>query len=172
MENTFVSERFEATRKNRYLLKKLKNKYSREFINIYTSYDGEINDKLKKIACLYDIVHKGSLNVHIFDSDMEKMSNEHIQQIYLNIKQNADKNFKYFYESYIRKIEKGYEQEYIQNALDDLKNAYYTYRKVNNPSWNLEDYQITESEIKNLYNILIPSSGEKDSDKKELEEKQ
>lgn len=50
----------------------------------------------------------------------------------------------------------GYTEDFVQNALSDVKVAYSTYRKVNNPDWNLKESQITENEMTNLYNILVP----------------
>ncbi len=172
MEDNFAEARFEGIRKNRYLLKHLKNKTARIFISTYNDSKKEKTNDLKKLACIYNRLDRGSLSIHIFDTDIEMISENDVEEVYVKIKQNADKNFKCFYESYLRKIEMGYEEEYIQTALEDLKNAYYTYRKASNPSWDLEDYQITENEMKNLYDILIPNSEEKISDKKELEEKQ
>ena len=171
MENAFVSKRFEGIRRNKYLLKHLKNKTARIFISTYNNSNEEKINDLKKLACVYNRLDRGSLSIHIFDTDIEMISENDVEEVYAKIKENIDKNFKHFYESYLRKIEMKYEQEYVEKAFEDLKNAYYIYRKVNNPSWDLEDYQITEDEMRNLYNILVPNKNESSCNKKVLEEK-
>lgn len=74
--------------------------------------------------------------------------------MYEEIKQNAGTKFIEFYDSYRRKIDMQYFQEYIDNALRDVKMAYQIYRKSNNPEWDSPSEQISITEMENLYSVL------------------
>lgn len=157
----FASARMESTIKKNYMLKQLKNKSAKSFLVIYLNSNGEVTKNLKKVACLYKRSHSGISDTNISDEDLEEITDEEINEIYGKIKDGASQNFTKFYESYRRKIDKGYfDQNIVNNAYNDLKTAYSTYRMVNNPLWNLKKEQITEAEMANLYNKLVPQTGE------------
>ncbi len=160
MEESFTSARMESTRINKYLLKQLKNKSAKAVLEIYMNSKGEITPKLKKATCLYIRAHSGSLDTEITDAALEKITDKEINEVYGKIKNGASENFVKFYESYRRKLDEGYNQDCIDNAFADLKTAYSAYRMANNPLWNLEEEQITQSEMSNLYNILVPQTKE------------
>lgn len=171
MVDNFASARMESTRINKYLLKQFKNKSAKSFLTIYINSKGEVTPSLKKAACLYTRAHSSSLDTFIEDGSPDKITDEQINEIYGKIKDGASKNFVKFYESYRRKIDKSYNQDIIDNAFGDLRTAYSTYRMANNPLWNLEEEQITEAEMANLYNILVPQTGENPSNPISKEEK-
>ena len=77
-----------------------------------------------------------------------------IEDVYEKIKQNAGTRFIEFYDSYRRKIDMHYFQEYVDNALRDVKMAYQIYRKSSNPDWDSPAEQISISEMENLYSVL------------------
>lgn len=171
MGDNFASARMESTRINKYLLKQFKNRSSKAFLKIYLNNKGEVTSSLKKAACLYTRAHSGSLDTYITDGSLDKITDEQINEIHEEIKEGVSKNFVKFYESYRRKIDKSYNQDIVDNALGDLKTAYSTYRMANNPLWNLEESQITEDEMTNLYNILVPQTGENPVNPMSKEEK-
>lgn len=171
MEESFASARLDSIRINKYLLKHNKNEYKYLFLATYLNSKGEVTENLKKATFLYKRAHMGSLDTHITDTSLEEISDEEINDIYKEIKEGAFRNFIEFYESYRRKIDKSYDQDIIDNAFGDLKTAYSTYRIVNNPLWNLKKEQITEKEMTNLYNILVPQTGENPSNPISKEEK-
>lgn len=160
MVDNFTSARMESTRINKYLLKQFKNKSEKSFLTIYINSKGEVTPNLKRVACLYVKAHSSSLDTYITDDSLEKITDEQINEIYGKIRDGASKNFVKFYESYRRKIDKSYNRDIIDNAFGDLRTAYSTYRMANNPLWNLEEEQVTEDEMSNLYNILVPQIGE------------
>lgn len=171
MEDNFTRARLEGIRKNKYMLKHLKNKIAKDFLTVYGEANkGEIN-KLKELTYMYNLLCEGNLNICPSTFDLEKISQSEIQDVYLGIRNIANNNFIYFYESYLRKIEREYEQKYVENALGDLKNAYYIYRKANNSAWNLDENQITKDEMTNLYNILTEKTKNEKVSSKEIEEK-
>lgn len=157
----YENYRIEGIRMKNYILKQLKNKSAKSFLVIYLNSNSEVTKNLKKAACLYKRSHSGISDTNISDEDLEEITDEEINEIYGKIKDGASQNFTKFYESYRRKIDKGYfDQNIVNNAYNDLKTAYSTYRMANNPLWNLEETQITEAEMANLYNILVPQTGE------------
>ena len=171
MEDNFTAMRSEAIIKNNYSVKQARNKTAKDFIYAYVATDDKGTIEVKKAACLYNLARRGTLNTYISDAALEGLTEEDVTNIYKLAKQNSTENFKKFYESYTRKIEKGYFPEFIENALSDLKVAYSAYRKANNPLWDLQDSQITEAEMKNLYCILVPSNEAPDTKPKIIEEK-
>lgn len=170
MEDNFWSARLNSTRINNYALKQQKNKSAKAIVTIYLNNKGEITQNLRTTAFLYNRICSGILDTNLTEDNISKITDEQINDIFLEIKSNADKNFIRFYESYRRKIDKGYTKEFVCNALSDLKTAYATYRKLNNSSWNLQDSQITENEMTNLYNILTQNK-QQNSNSKQKEEK-
>lgn len=157
----FASARMESTIKKNYMLKQLKNKSAKSFLVIYLNSNGEVTKNLKKAACLYERAHSGISNTDVTDEALEGITDEQINETYEKIKARASENFIKFYESYRRKIDlKYFDQNIVANSFGDLKTAYSTYRMVNNPLWNLKKEQITEEEMANLYNMLVPQTGE------------
>lgn len=156
MEDNFSRARLEGIIRKKYIEKCKKNNTKKDFIYKYYENDNEDYLKNLKIATFkFTQAHSG---IVCYDYNQENIlrtiSEEEINKTFELIKSNSSANFKYFYESYRRKIDKEYSQEFRDNALMDLKTAYQTYRKIQNPSWNLEASQITENEMENLYNIL------------------
>lgn len=158
MSDEFSRARLESTIRKNYMIKSLKNRTAKELVNNYSSSENHATPKMKKIACTFLRLQNSDLSLFFTQSELDRITEVEIKEIYVNIKENSSKNFKYFYESYLRKIKKGYNEEYVENALEDLKNAYQTYRKVNNSFWNLENSQITISEMQNLYNLMVPQN--------------
>ena len=156
MEHDFIGARLNSTRINKYLAKQSKNNSLRNFVFLYTSSDDKTTKEIKEAVCMYKELDRGVLQPFINDSDIEKISDDEVEKVFNEIKEKSGENFIYFYQSYTRKIEKGYNEEFVNNAFSDLKTSYYIYRKVNNPMWDLTDSQITECEMQNLYNILVP----------------
>ena len=162
----FASARLESIRINKYRIKHLKNKVSRDLIFEFLKSKGELTEKLRLLIAKYEMLKKGILSNDFSDSELGKITSEQLNKIYEEITSNANLNFMRFYDSYMRKIDLKYNQEIIDNSLNDLKIAYSTYRKCQNPSWNLTEGQITESEMKNLYNILSQNKIKEQSEQK------
>ena len=169
MEYDFLGARLNSTRINKYLAKQSMNNSLRKFISLYTSSDDKTTAEIKEAVCMYKELNRGVLQPFINDSDIEKITDDEVEKVFNETKEKSGKNFIYFYQSYRRKIEKGYNEEFVNNAFSDLKTSYYTYRKANNPLWNLTDCQITEGEMKNLYNILVPEQEKTVNKDKEIE---
>lgn len=150
-ESNFASFRLESTRKSIYNLKTQKNFKSRKFIDAYSNE--ELTPELQKATFEYIIAHKGITMYSNPEGAISNITSKEVEQAYQTIQLSALDRFIYFYESYQRKLSK-YSQEYIDNSFQDLKTAYHVYRKLNNVGWDLEDFQISESEMTNLYNIL------------------
>ena len=164
MEDNFTRARLESKRKKQYMVKCLKNNTTKEFIYTYFQVRNTDNlDDLRKATFAYVESRKGNLDFHLNTLGFMNIDNEEINRVLSEIKANSSANFKYFYESYRRKIDKGYTSEFADNALKDLKVAYQTYRKLQNPQWDLESSQITEKEMENLYNILTNTKTQQDS---------
>lgn len=168
----YENMRIESIKTKKYMLKQFKNKSAKSFLTIYINSKGEVTENLKKAACLYKRAHSGRLDTNMSNEDLERITDEEINEIHEKIKDRATGNFVKFYESYRRKIDLGYyDQNIANNAFGDLKTAYSTYRMSNNPLWNLEEEKITEGEMSNLYNILVPQTGENPANPISKEEK-
>ena len=155
MEDNFTRARLESQRKKQYMVKCLKNNTTKEFIYRYfQTKDTDNLDDLRKATFAYTEARKGNLDFHLNTLGFINIDDDEINRVLLEIKANSSANFKYFYESYRRKLDRGYTSEFVDNALKDLKVAYQAYRKLQNSQWNLEAGQITEKEMENLYNIL------------------
>ena len=165
-EDNFTRARLESRRADNYRYKTSKNYISKEFIDAYITAEFKKTNELEKIASMYMLAEKG-INISSYGDIKIEVSEKDIRDIYIKINQNADKNFVLFYQSYLRKIEKGYYPEYVESALQDLKTAYHTLRRTNYFEWNCPDQMITVSEMENLY-LLI--SGEKDNSSKSKEQ--
>ena len=155
-EDNFTRARLESREASNYEHKMSKNNIARKFVDIYNS-ELKATDKIQEVASIYRLLEKG-INVSSYGATKEQLSSKEIDNIYVRIKQGAEKNFVLFYQSYLRKIERGYYPEYIESALQDLKNAYHTLRRTNYFEWNCPDEMITITEMENLY-LLI--TGEK-----------
>ena len=90
-----------------------------------------------------------------------------IESAYNEVKENALEKFQKFFVSYQNRLQENSEdrEERIANALNDLKIAYSTYRKVNIKGWNTPREQITISEIENLYNLMNPTNNDNKTEK-------
>lgn len=162
----FSRARLESSRKNEYLLKQLENDTAKQFIDNYVKNGGSINLKLQELAFRYLMHHKGSITTYYDKTNFKKVSSDQIKSIYNLIRANSLNRFINFYESYKRKKNK-YDEEYADNAFNDLKKAYYIYRKCNNPIWDGNEERITENEMVNLYNIVMNIACHKQDNKKE-----
>lgn len=160
MEDNFCRARLESTRISKYNSKTSKNITAKEFIEEYIKNE-DYPFSLKKAAFEYRNAQKGIITYCYSDDTISKITQDEIESIYKHIKENCVKQFIAFFESYKRKIDEGYNQEFVDNSFEDLKIAYYTYRKSNNPGWNLTLKQINESEMANLYNILTNTKSPK-----------
>lgn len=154
-EDEFSKARLDSAIKSNYGGKVSKNNARRNFIDKYTSNCGKMDDELLKAAkeCIMAekgiVIEKSSLNYEI------DITEETLNSLYVAIKKNSDDNFKYFFESYKRKIEYEYSDEYISSALRDLKTAYHTLRKCNILDWQCPDELINLTEMENLYSCLV-----------------
>lgn len=162
----FSRARLESSRKNEYLLKQLENDTAKQFIDNYVKNGGSINLKLQELAFRYLMHHKGSITTYYDKTNFKKVSSDQIKSIYNLIRANSLNRFINFYESYKRKKNK-YDEEYADNAFNDLKKAYYIYRKCNNPIWDGNEECITENEMVNLYNLVMDIPCQKQAKKKE-----
>ena len=165
-EDNFTRARLESRAASNYEHKTSKNNIAREFVDIYSS-DLNTTAKMQEVAGIYTLLEKG-INVSTYGATKEQLSSKDIDNIYVKIKQGAAKNFVLFYQSYLRKIERGYYPEYIESALQDLKTAYHTLRRTNYFKWNCPDEMITIAEMENLYLIITGEKKVSSANKEQL----
>ena len=168
MEDNFSKLRMQSTRNTNYTAKTSKNNVKNQFVCEYTKTDYKNTGEIKKIARTFLMLEKGivpesSLSYRIDISD--KM----IPEIFYRIKQGSTNDFIKFYQSYLRKIEFGYNQDIIDSSLKDVKTAYHTLRKSHLGQWECPLSMITIKEMENLYLLLTKDIKDKSAEKKDLE---
>lgn len=154
-EKEFLNARMQSSIDSRYALKVAKNNSKKAFIDEYHRANGEFTEDIKGRIRDYKLAQRGILYQSYPDLKVEVMPSD-VLDTFLEIKKASKDDFIKFYKSYIDKIEKGYNQDKIDNALRDLKVAYHTYRMCNNSGWKCPQEFITASEMENLYKILNP----------------
>lgn len=156
MEDNFASARLNSTIAQKYNMKTAKNNNKKAFIEEYYKAKGNVTDALIEQARIYTIIEKGIFPEEATTKEYYPVpiTKELIDEIYKKIKLNSKENYIYFYESWRRKIDQGYYQEIVNSAFEDLKIALATYRKCNNPNWNVQMDYVEEGELKNLYLLL------------------
>lgn len=127
----FIQARLESIRKKNYDFKQKKLNYALEFMREYIKSDKNIYSlNLKKNAYEYFLASKG---IVCYDKpNLMNITSEKIENIYNEICENSEQTFKKFYDSYKRKIDQKYNEDFIDNAFQDLLNAYKLYCISNN----------------------------------------
>lgn len=149
----FDRARLESLVDSAYEAKVFKNTSRMNFIDAYTNSKGQ---KTKELIEATRLCFMGENGIDPKSCPKYKLdvSNNMIRDLYLKIKGDVRQNFSSFYKSYQRKINRGYNDEYISSALNDLKIAYYTLRKSEIPGYKCPLDMITESEMDNLYSLI------------------
>lgn len=153
IEENFSKAKLESAVASNYDSKVSKNNARRKFIDAYVNSLGKLNDELLEAARICIMTEKGIVVESAPDYKVD-ITEETLNNLYLGIKNRADDNFRYFFESYQRKIERGYDNEHILSALQDLKTAYHTFRKCSILDWECPDEIVNLIEMENLYTIL------------------
>lgn len=157
-EDNFTKARLESIKASKHDIKTQKNENKREFIDKYIKLKFGHDEGIEKVARTYILLKRG-INPCSCPSMKIEISDKQINDIFKEIKQESAKKFISFYESYLRKIEKKYSEEYVLSAIQDLKTAYHTFRKSTQLNWDCPDERITLSEMQNLYLLLTERKG-------------
>ena len=168
--DAFLNARRESSKKCGYDFKTRKNENKRDFVYEYLKDQKGQQSNIQECAQNFLLIHRG-INPENYFCARDIVSQERINSIYDTIKETSDLNFISFYMSYLRKIGYGYNQDFIDSALRDVKIAYSTLRKCNFPDWDCPEESITVNEMENLYNILTQNKNSKTQQNKTLEEK-
>ena len=169
MENdNFKAAQAMSASYKQYKLKKMQNDTKKAFVDEYYRANGELTDELRERIREYKLAQRGIFFNNYPDLKVE-VAPEDMYRVFLEIKNMSQSNFERFYRSYVDKIEKGYGEDKIANAFDDLKVAYHTYRRCFYPDWKCPHEFITESEMKNLYKLFNPEEAQKQSNIIELD---
>lgn len=169
-EHPFFDARRSSSQKCGYDFKTQKNYNKKIFIEEYKKHQLGQDSNIQECAQDFLLIKKG-INPENYFCERDIVSSEEIKEIYETIKKSAGPNFIAFYESYLRKIGYGYNEDFIGSALEDVKIAYTTLRKCNLPDWDCPKEMITVKEMENLYNILVPKEKKGTKVNKVLEEK-
>lgn len=122
----FFQARLEGTRKRNYELKQRKLNSALDFIKEYYYSDKNFNSlELKRKANEYFLSSHGIIDYNL--PDLSKFPIERIKNIYNEICQKSGQIFNSFYDSYKRKVDIGYNKEFVDNAFQDLLQAYRLY---------------------------------------------
>lgn len=153
-ENNFAKARLESIRRSKYDTKTANNNAKRLFVDEYIKAEYKPTETVLKVADICLLLKRGIV-VESYPKHDINITNEELEKLFLQIKEGTNKNFIKFYQSYLRKIDLGYVQEYRDAAFEDAKIAYHTLRKCSIPGWECPDERITEAEMENLYNLLV-----------------
>ena len=166
----FVDARRKSSRECGYDFKTQKNNNKRNFIEEYIKYELGQDSNIQECAQDFLLIKRG-INPQNYFCERDIASPEEIKEIYDIIKKSVDSNFIAFYESYLRKIGYGYNQDFIDSSIKDVKVSYITLRKCKIPNWDCPEEMITVKEMENLYAILTQKQPGSTKPNKALEEK-
>lgn len=152
--DNFAKARLESIRQSKYNTKTANNNAKRLFVDEYIKAEYKQTETVLKAADICLLLQRGIV-VESYPKHDINITNEELEKLFLQIKEGANNNFIKFYQSYLRKIDLGYAEEYRDTAFEDVKTAYHTLRKCSIPGWECPDEIITETEMENLYNILV-----------------
>lgn len=167
----FLEARRRSASIQEYKLKKDQNTITYDVVKQYLNDSGEVTYELQKLIYTYQKVQGGrTLSSVEYDKVPEMfpdITKEVIDSILLKIKEQSLEKFNQFFVSYQKRLAETGEasEERVKNALEDLKNAYSTYRKTNVRGWNTPKEQISISEMENLYNLINPRNNDNKTQK-------
>ena len=161
-EHLFAAWRARSSQMSRYDIKTERNEKKKDFIDEYSKARLGYENNIQKLAQDFLLLERGIMPDSYFGI-RNIVSSSEIEEIYEKIKNSANSDFVSFYKSYLKKIEYGYNQDFIDSALEDVKIAYSTLRKCSFLAWDCPDQMITIKEMENLYNILTNNKSCKDS---------
>ena len=161
-EHPFGAWRARSSQMSRYDIKTKRNENKKEFIDEYSKARLGYENNIQKLAQDFLLLERGIMP-DSYSGVRNIASSIEIEDIYEKIKNSSNSNFVLFYKSYLKKIEYGYNQDFIFSALEDVKIAYSTLRKCNFLSWDCPNEMITINEMENLYNLLTNNKSCKDS---------
>ena len=162
----FLEARRRSASIEKYKLKKDKNIITYNVVEQYLKDSGEVTYELQKLIYTYQKVENGrtlsSLQRDKVPETFPEITKEVIDSVFVKIKEQSLEKFNQFFISYQKRLaETGQgSEERIKNALEDLKNAYSTYRKLNINGWNTPREQISISEMQNLYSLINPTNND------------
>ena len=161
-EDNFSNARFESIRKTKYQLKQKKNITSYNLVAEYLKSCGKLTHELQEAAYRYKMAQRNVITLLSVPDSFPDITQDVIDAAYNEVKESAVEKFKKFFVSYQDRLQETGEEreERIANALNDLKIAYSTYRKVNVKGWNTPIEQITIPEMENLYNLMNPTNND------------
>lgn len=168
MEDNFSKIRMQSTRNTNYTAKTSKNNIKNEFVCEYTKTDYKNTVEIKKIARTFLMLEKGIVP-ESSPSYRIDIPDKMIPEIFSKIKQGSTNDFIKFYQSYLRKIEFGYNQDIVDSSLEDVKTAYHTLRKCHLGQWECPHNMITIKEMENLYLLLTKDTKDKNPEEKDVE---
>lgn len=166
-EDNFSSARFESIRKTKYQVKQKKNTTSYNLVAEYLKSSGKLTRELQEATYRYKMAQRSVITLLSIPDSFPGITQDVIESAYNEVKENALEKFQKFFVSYKNRLQENSEdrEERIANALNDLKIAYSTYRKVNIKGWNTPREQITISEMENLYNLMNPTNNDNKTEK-------
>lgn len=161
-EHPFGAWRANSSQMCRYDIKTKRNENKRDFVDEYIKarlgYESTIQTEAQKFLLL-----ERGINPDSFFGEKKHVSSKEIEDIYEKIRNSVNSNFILFYKSYLKKIDLGYNTDFIDSALKDAKIAYHTLRKSSLLNWDCPEEMITIREMENLYSILTNTKSDKDS---------
>ncbi len=169
-ESKFIDARCASESAFKHKCKVDKNENKRAFVDIYIGYKSGNDEGIQKIAKEYLLI-KENIVVGSFFGERPHVSDDKLEEIFIEIKQMSSKDVISLYESYLRKIKLGYHQEYVDSALHDAKTAYHTFRKCRLADWNCPEEMIAVAEMENLYLLLKGKDGQGEEVKKQQTQK-
>lgn len=161
-EHPFGAWRARSSQICRYDIKTKRNENKRDFINEYSKARLGYENNIQEQAQDFLLLERGIIP-ESYRSEKNTVSSKEIEDIYEKIKNSANSNFISFYKSYLKKIDYGYNKDFIDSALKDAKIAYRTLRKCTFLDWDCPDEMITIKEMENLYSILTSAKSHKSS---------
>lgn len=161
-EDNFSRARLLSKIATDYQVKQTKNQTSYNLVVEYLKNNGKLTHSLQEATYRYKMGQRSVITLQSVPGDFPTITQDVIDEAYNEVKEKALVEFQKFFTSYQNRLkETGQDREQrIANALNDLKIAYSTYRKVNIKGWNTPEEQISISEMENLYNLMNPTNND------------
>jgi hypothetical protein len=158
----FIQKRLQVTIDKKYIMKKDKLNSMLDFATEYEKPTNILNlQLLKQYAFKNFMLEQGIVSYD--NPDFNMMTEDRMNIMYRQITDKSKETFCMFYESYMKKIDNNYfTNEILNNAFDDLIQAYKLYRLTNNRKLeeepSKEDLQKIYVDLKSSYKPIEEKS--------------